>query len=1223
MNRPDSEGDATGPAFRIGARLDSGTKFGRYEIVRHLGQGGNGVVYEALDSRSGNRVALKTLKAVQPQRLYRFKKEFRSLAELSHRNVVKLHELVVEGSDAYFTMELVEGTDLLRYLREGCPADTAPSSARVRRAFRQLLEGVVALHESGKLHRDIKPSNIMVDREGRVVLLDFGLAREDISEVEEATITDQLAGTPHYMSPEQAETAPLTEASDLYSIGVVLYEVLTGRRPYPGSGMAALFAKQKTDPPPPVEIVPTVPAELNRLCLDLLNRNPKRRPAPKDIFDRLGGSTHDTGKYPRVGSPSAAPFVGRQQELARLDAAFNEVRHGVPRTLFVGGRSGIGKTTLIRRFLSELRADKQVVVLRGRCFDRESVPYKGIDELVDALSHFLVSLPEAEAAALLPRRIDAVSRLFPVLERVSVIQSSRSRIMRRPDPEELRKSAVAALRELFARIGDRWPLAVHIDDLQWADLDSARLLCDLLRGDDPPAMLLLAGYRTEFVGHSEPLAVVLDAGLGDPEHMIVGPLSDDESLQLARKLGDGLDQEAVQEAARAADGSPFFLSQYLRAGQLAVGSDTSITTVLVGRLDGLSEGARELLRTVCVAGGPVDWRVCATALDLPVEDETLVRALEAGEFILATRADEVVVLEPVHDQIREFVTAGLTAEERTRTHGALARALQEHGSRDVEQMAEHFRHAGDDENAALYAEQAGELAADALAFERALYLLRQAVRLRGDDASVELRKKYADALAHAGHGGKAATEYRALVPVTSDRDARALQVRAASELLRTGHISEGLSVIEGVLHSVGMQLPATKWRAIGALLFHRARIFLRGGLRYRERAAEDIPAEELDRIDIAWAVANGLVGMDSIKGAAYQSLQLLLALRSGEPYRVGRAIAFEALIASQTGGRALERCLRLVKRAEEIGERHDQPHVLGWAKLSKGAGLMFVRRWKESVECCGEAERILSGCAGASWELTSARQLRFSCLYHLGEFRELARTLPVFTDHARERGDLYATVQVATLSSLLKLIAGDPTGARAVLDETFGNWAQDGFQVPHFSGMLTRLGVDIYEGKGEEALAHADAQWPVVEKSMLLFVDFLRTTALDHRGRALVLVALNGEGEAKKKAIARAKADAKTIGDQHHAGALSQIILGGVACASGDLERAKGHFRAAADGFEAAEMRLHAAAARWRVGKMVGGEKGRSLWVASEATLAAEGVADPAKYAAMIAPGSE
>jgi eukaryotic-like serine/threonine-protein kinase len=343
---------------------DSFTGTSRFRVVRRLGAGGMGVVYEAVDLQRGSRVALKTLRALDAAGLLRFKDEFRALQDLQHPNLISLGELIEEHGQWFFTMELVAGVDFLEHVRKGvissressgsmvsdaAAADTmtqtelhgdirnlpgaTPSSGvpaltvrghaidepRLRAALRQLAAGLVALHEAGKVHRDIKPSNILVTPEGRVVVLDFGLVTESRPH---AHSTDaNVVGTAAYMAPEQAASKPIGPAADWYSVGVVLYEALTGALPFDGTPLGILMSKQLNEAPAPQATDPRVPDDLNRLCVELLRFDPAKRPSGEEIARRLGMEEPSTRMVSMLPGSQSSAFIGRARELAALRSA--------------------------------------------------------------------------------------------------------------------------------------------------------------------------------------------------------------------------------------------------------------------------------------------------------------------------------------------------------------------------------------------------------------------------------------------------------------------------------------------------------------------------------------------------------------------------------------------------------------------------------------------------------------------------------------------------------------------------------------------------------------------------------------------------------------------------------------------------------------------------------------------------------------------------------------
>jgi Cdc6-like AAA superfamily ATPase len=235
-----------------------------------------------------------------------------------------------------------------------------------------------------------------------------------------------------------------------------------------------MMNKQNFDPAPPSEIVDDVPPELNDLCMRLLRRKPDERPSGYEVLRILGYGK--TGPLQRpISSPSlsvtqSSPFVGRDRQLRELEEAFTGTRRGHTVTVYLHGSSGMGKSAVAKHFLDELReAHQSVVILEGRCYERESVPYKALDGVVDSLTKYLLTLSDAKAEALMPREVLALARLFPVMLQVDAVFNAPQREHESPDPFTLRRKAFAALRELLGRICDRQPLVLYIDDLQWSD----------------------------------------------------------------------------------------------------------------------------------------------------------------------------------------------------------------------------------------------------------------------------------------------------------------------------------------------------------------------------------------------------------------------------------------------------------------------------------------------------------------------------------------------------------------------------------------------------------------------------------------------------------------------------------------------------------------------------------------------------------------------------------
>src|SRR2546426_813634 len=438
--------------------------------------------------------------------------------------------------------------------------------ARLRPALLQLAIGVNEIHKSGRLHRDIKPSNVLVTREGRVVLLDFGLAIERRRVDPGQSIGEALVGTPAYMSPEQTTRGRLGPESDWYGVGALLYEVLTGSPPFGGTLLEVVEAKWLRDPMRPGKRA-GVPADLDALCMGLLQRSPQDRPTGKEVLARLGGSV-TAGERDR---PPRFVFIGRRAELEALASAYAKSCKGAALTVHVHGASGMGKTALVEHFLEGVRGDPRATVLAGRCYERETVPYKALDSLIDSLARYLRHLGH-NADALLPRDVRPLVRLFPVLQRAETVANAPiPASAESPDPHEQKRRAVASLKEVLARIADRGPLGLWIDELQWGDVDSAALLADLVRPPDAPAALIVLTYRTDD-GARSPCVLAMPAPAPDGlRELQVQPLQDDDARELANALLPAADAVRAAQVAREAAGNPLFVAELVEQGHSEIG----------------------------------------------------------------------------------------------------------------------------------------------------------------------------------------------------------------------------------------------------------------------------------------------------------------------------------------------------------------------------------------------------------------------------------------------------------------------------------------------------------------------------------------------------------------------------------------------------------------------------------------------------------------------------
>ncbi len=1222
----------------------------RFRIIRRLGEGGMGVVYLAHDQRRDAEVALKTLRRDSPFGIIKLKSEFRSLAEVAHPNLIDLHDLHHDDGTWFFTMEYVDGEDLNHWLRPRDGFDDGPrlDYTRLRHALRQLVEGVAALHEAGHLHRDLKPSNVLVERgTRRLVVLDFGLVTP--LDRRRAVHEPGFSGTLEYMAPEQADGEDPLPASDWYSVGVILFEALTGQLPFRGKPFKIMIDKRRKDAPDASSVDPSIPDDLDRLCRALLARDPAARPDADAILDALG--TARSGSGPLVlPSPGRGRLIGRESQTAALEDALAAARGGQATLVGVHGGSGMGKSALLRRFLDPLVEQPDLLVLSGRCYERESVPYKAFDSVIDALTQQLGRMPDEALDAMMPPALAPLTRLFPVLLHVDAI-AVRSLPEDEPsDPRELRQRGFALLRQLFAGLArDRVPV-VHIDDLQWGDRDSAVLLTELLRGSDPPPMLVLGSYRTEEVESSAFLRSMLGF-VEQPGHALrwqeipIGPLDAADAARLARaRLGEREGAERLSALiARESAGNPFFveaLARHLRQTARLVEGGLTVEEVVRQRVEGLEHVAQRLMHALAVHGRPLDQRIAYDAAGVPNDAVARTVGLLRAEHLLrvrATGAEASESLELYHDRIRAAVTGGMPDISRRAMHMELGLALERREAGDPEVLAEHFIGAGELDRSRRYTAESAERAVAKLAFDRAAELYRRALELHRQamasssglesDALAEERRLLeclGRALIDAGRGPEAAAVLLEAAEGADPERRLELSLEAGTQLLISGKLKDGLAVTRGVLEQIGMTLPQSARRALPGLLARRARMRLRG-LDYTETAEADIERRALTRIDACWSVGLGLGLVDHVRAADFQTRSLLLALDAGEPMRVARAMAMEGAYASATGPGGDARAGALVDRARAIADRIGVPYAQGMTHYGAGVAHFLAGRWRPAVEhLTASAEIWRDRCRGVNWETTTTFVFQFSALARLGDVGRIAAGVPTLLAQARDRGNVYFTTNLRTgYPSLAWLVMDDPETGAAHHQEAMEEWGDDGFHVQHYFDLIAAVHLALYRQRPEAAWQRVRTTWKPMRASLVHHVDLVNLDTFTLRARAaLGALAAGIDADDARSTLRR---DIRALAKSKVAWAIaeSRLFTGLLAAHEGRSDDARAALEEALTGFEETESALYAAATRMRLGALVGGDAGRARATTGAMAMTARGVRNPRAMARILAPLGE
>jgi len=1160
----------------------------RFEVLARLGAGAAGVVYSATDREAGGRVALKVLKSLSPESIADFKREFRAISDLEHPNLVRLGELIAEGNRWLFTMELVEGVDFLQYVRPEGVVD----ESRLRSAVSQLVLALDALHGNGQVHRDVKPSNVLVRDDGSVKLLDFGLVTTAVDLLGPKTPDEPAVGTTAYVAPEQAAGRAVSPAADLYAVGVMLYEALTASLPFDGPPLKILMDKQTQRVRPPSQLAEHISPDIEQLTLELLSAEPLQRPSASRVLSRLRGKNQ---RHEGVSQPTRShAFFGRKRELEQLARALSKRGTGASLSLVIGA-PGVGRSSLLARLARRLTSNG-VLVLSGRCRAAESVPYRALDGLLEELAQHLSRLTPEIMTVLLPEGAGLLGRTFPALARVDAI--ARAPLDKEPiaNPLEQRRRAFGALRALLARLAKRQPLVLAIDDIQWADKDSLSVLRTLFTSSDAPQIALLATLSQrprESQAPGQLSAEDLKTALPVPFDVIeLGGLDDAAAIELTQHLMD-LDPPPnpppCGQIAEEAQGHPRMIEElvhHLKTHALSP-ERISIEEVVRVRTESLDPAALHLVALLAMSAAPIAQEVLRHAAGLTAQElSTELTRLRLSRLIRVVGVRGKERIEVYHDRIREAVLAQLPPDQQALHHRALALAHEAVRSQDYEAMSRHWRAASAPDRAADYSARAADEALLALAFDRAALLYRDAVELSGSSVDASLHERHGDALVSAGRGPEGARAYLAAAAGKSGVEAIDLRRRAAEQLMVCGHAAEGLAAARDVVQALNLSLSESptlaRWKALGRLAVLEVR-----GLGYRERDTSEIAALDLMRIDTCWSMFVGFAALEPTRVADPLTLQLKLALKAGEPYRVGRGLSALSTMTGMLRGGAPTRAQDLAERAEAIAQRHPNAHLLGLCQMNTGLRAFHAGDLESARTAFQQAERTLQeNCRGATWELGTTHFFSLLCHLAAGDIATLIRLASDWYEDAVGRGDLHAATNVrARVLPAVALLSGKPELARAHATPPIENAGMPVLKIQEYWRTVSLCECDLFERKAEVAHARLAELFKLLKQAHLLNVRSIHFEAHWLRARILIACLASGNTTIKPTEVLR---DASIVEGTDLGGAqgISLSLRAGLAELTGDPNTVEPAWRGAEAQLRTDGRALLAQLARLRRGRL-------------------------------------
>lgn len=1049
-----------------------GATIGPYVVEASLGRGGHARVLVVRDTRDGRTHALKLLHHVRNDDTIRsrFRREFRALSRLVHPNVLRVEEWGIHDGRPWFTMELVEGQDLRDALRDWATLPPDARFARIQHTLVQVTRALAYVHERGLVHRDVSPGNIMVDHDGVVKLMDFGLVTDQATEM---TTSGEIVGTIAHIAPEQLRGETVDARADLYALGTVLYQMLTGRKPFSAHTVTGWVERHLHERPrPPREWEPLVPEALERVCLRLLEKRPE---------DRFASAMHllaVLGDNDPVPDPDRWPprSIGRTTTKAWLRQALDEIGLGHRGgALLLTGASGSGKTRILD--MTDVGARRRgLPVARGRCrqHDRPFGPFFPIYEALRGSS------PPDVLVAAFEHGEDAPQERYPV---------------------------IAAFRELVVAAA---PCVLLVDQVERADAASTELLEYLVRN-----CLELAEVPVVFVLGCEVdtpdamPAILRSLSVVEREHL--GPLSAPEVEELV--LSVVVESEAAQALARRlyaeTGGDPAYVADMLRGmaahgivrrqdqgWEVALAADTVRTCdlpmparlreVLADRIAPLGPDAVEVGRQLAVARRPLDLDTLVAIA--PFDEDRVMDALDelvdAGIVVEKRRGDKELA-ELSHARFRDVLLADASPADLAARHRLLGARMEGdagHALSDVlEALAWHFEQGGVPDKAYAYLAMTGLDYLHRGHFDAALSVIDRALAMEpsarpllepheADRQRAELHLARARALYHQGLWDDALADGREAIAWAARVGDANLLARAET---RTGYILRN----RGALDEAEPMLRDALAHAEAA-----------GDRRLEPRPHYHLGAiawahGDLDTAEVHWRQAldvSRAAGVRRAEGLAHNGMGILHICR-GESADARRMLETAADIFREVGmldylaivrvnlielylsigmlKRAMDLIDRTVAQAREVGH----PHGIALGLVWHARFMLVVGRPEEARREAWEAVRLAAEIGTPDEEIAGLATL-VEAMIVSGEGPQALAHVETVLDLLDDADTEGVRSQVMALLVQVLVARGELERAHAVLDQA----TED----PSFPHIHVRADLDL--GKAARLLGRTD-----------------------------------------------------------------------------------------------------------------------------------------------------
>ncbi len=736
----------------------------RYEVKEFLGEGGKKKVYKAYDTLLDRDVAFSLIKlgGLDEDSRTRITREAQAMGRLgAHNNIVTVFDLGDDDGQPFIVSELMGGGDV-EGLIEKAEKNRLPLEQIVEIA-QAVCEGLTFAHGKGIIHRDLKPGNIWLTDDGQIKIGDFGLALVD--DRTRLTQDGMMVGTVSYLPPEQAMGGEVTEKSDLYSLGAMLYEMATGRPPFLGDDNVAIIGQHLNTPPvSPSWHNPEIPQALETLILRLLEKNAANRSASALEVSRAlesiqKGATEEDPHKEDARSEKSGPlyrqvFVGRENELSQLKTAFDNALSGDGSLMMVVGEPGVGKTAITEQ-IATYATMRGGTTLVGHCYEEGSLslPYLAF---VEAMRTYVLSREANELRQAMGTGASEVARIVSeVRDKLDVTPREAS------NPDEDRYRLFQAVTDFLANASEVQPLLIVLEDLHDSDKGTLDLLTHITRNINNGRLLIVGTYRDVEVDRTHPLSSTLAdlRRVSSFERVLLRGLTIDEVHRMLSGLsGQDVPWQVAEAVFRQTEGNPLFVQEVLRYAvedglivresgewrtvdpdQLVMSIPEGLRDVIGKRLSNLSPECGQLLSMGSVMGREFRFEVLQRLADMPEEDlfKALQEAISAAVIEERTQTAAAVIYRFTHAFIRQTLYEEMIAPHRNRLHQQIAQALEEVFSSRLEdhavELAEHFSHSthpDDLTKAVQYGEMAANRAMAVFDYGEAVRSLEQTLQIQ-------------------------------------------------------------------------------------------------------------------------------------------------------------------------------------------------------------------------------------------------------------------------------------------------------------------------------------------------------------------------------------------------------------------------------------------------------------------------------------------------------------